>query len=124
VPRSDHTRVLLIEDNSRLAYSLSRLLAAHAMCIDIATDGQMGLEVARSCCHDVLLVDLILPRKSGLDLLGDLRSEGIRTPAIILTGRGSFESALEAGRLGVFAISRSRRRSLRSLEPSGPPLVN
>ncbi len=96
-------RLLFIDDDDRVLYSVGRLLESEGFHVDRAADGEVGLVRARGGQFDVILLDLLLPKRSGIDVLRQLRLEGVWTPVVILTGRGSFESALEAGRLGVAA---------------------
>jgi CheY-like chemotaxis protein len=98
--------VLFVEDDHRLADVLWRLLEADGFRVDHAPTGETGLVLARGGQYDVILLDLMLPVMSGIDLLRRLRVEGIRTPVVVLTGRGTFDSALEAGRLGASAYLR------------------
>ena len=102
-PQSEGLRVLFIEDDDRVLYSVGRLLESKGFRVERAADGQVGLLRARAGQNDVILLDLLLPKRSGIDILRQLRLEGIWTPVVILTGRGGVDTALEAGRLGVAA---------------------
>ena len=102
-PQTAERRVLFVEDDHRLAHVVGRLLETHGFRVDHASSGETGLALARCAQYDVILLDLMLPVMSGIDLLRHFRLEGIRAPVVILTGRGTFDSALEAGRLGVVA---------------------
>jgi DNA-binding response OmpR family regulator len=95
--------LLFIEDDERVLYSVGRLLESKGFHVDPAADGEVGLGRALGGEYDVILLDLLLPRRSGIDVLRQLRTAGVWTPVVILTGRGNFESALEAGGLGVAA---------------------
>jgi len=102
-PQPAELRVLFIEDDDRVLYSVGRWLESNGFRVEPAPDGELGLVLARGRQYDVILLDLPLPKRSGIDVLRQLRLEGVWTPVVILTGRGAFDSALEAGRLGVSA---------------------
>lgn len=92
--------VLVIEDDERLADLLRRGLEAESFTVDIATDGEEGEDQARLNAYDALIVDWRLPRKSGRDLLENLRNDGVKTPAIMLTALDDVEhrvAGLDAG---------------------------
>ena len=75
-------------------------LAESIYAVDVARDGQSGLEYARAADYDMLILDIMLPKMSGLELLRELRRKGNRTPALMLTARDSIDdrvSGLDAG---------------------------
>ena len=80
-------RVLLVEDDSRLAERTAEYLRDHVMDVEIASDGELGLSQAVRGGHDIVLLDLMLPRLGGLEVLRQLR-ERSRVPVIMLTARG------------------------------------
>lgn len=85
-------RVLIIEDEVRLAENVAgslREVAGYA--VDIATDGEEGLFLAQSNPYDLVLLDLMLPGMSGLDVLKALRSGGHSTPVLVVTARDEKE---------------------------------
>lgn len=94
-------RVLVVEDEVRLAENVAaslRELAGYA--VDIAHDGEDGLFLAQSNPYDLVLLDLMLPRLSGGDVLKMLRTAGQETPVLVLTARdekGSIVAVLNAG---------------------------
>ncbi|MEJ7932336.1 response regulator transcription factor [Ramlibacter sp. AN1015] len=93
-------RLLLIEDDAALRDSLARQLEADGFRVDRAVDGEDGLFQAREYPSDVIVVDLGLPKLSGLSLVQALRKEGRTTPILVLTARGSWQDkvqGLEAG---------------------------
>src|SRR5437899_4726041 len=88
-------RVLVIEDEKRLAENVARSLRERASCaVDVALDGEEGLFLAESSSYDLLLLDLMLPKHSGLDLLLRFRKNGHKTPVLILTARDEKESVV------------------------------
>jgi DNA-binding response OmpR family regulator/AraC-like DNA-binding protein len=92
--------VLFVDDDAAVVDSLGRLLTASGFQVDSAGDGETGMVLARSGAHGVILLDLRLPGMSGLEVLRQLRREGIWTPVLILTGFASIDSAFEAGSVG------------------------
>jgi len=81
-------RVLLIEDEPGLVLTLTDRLRAEGYEVGAAADGHSGLERATSEGWDVILLDVMLPGKSGFDVCRDLRQKGVATPVIMLTARG------------------------------------
>jgi len=90
------SRVLVIEDNADLAFGLKTILEFEGHDILVAEDGELGLERAKDTAPDLIILDLMLPRKGGYEVLRELRQEGMRTPVLILTAR-SQESDLVMG---------------------------
>lgn len=93
-------RLLLIEDDAALRLGLARQLEAQGYRVDQAADGADGLFQAREYPVDLAIVDLGLPKLSGLAIVQALRAEGRTLPILILTARGSWQdkvSGLEAG---------------------------
>ncbi|MBY4896888.1 response regulator transcription factor [Cupriavidus sp. AU9028] len=80
-------RVLLIEDDAMIGESVRLGLRQENFAVDWVRDGEAGLAAARMPEHDIVLLDLGLPRRSGLDVLAGLRGGGSRTPVLILTAR-------------------------------------
>ncbi|HWI82295.1 response regulator transcription factor [Ramlibacter sp.] len=93
-------RLLLIEDDPALRQGLARQLAADGYRVDEAADGADGLFQAQEYPVDLAIVDLGLPKLSGLAVVQRLRAEGRAIPILILTARGSWQdkvTGLEAG---------------------------
>jgi two-component system response regulator PhoP len=93
-------RLLLIEDDAALRLGLARKLEADGYRVDQAADGEDGLFQAREYPVDLAIVDLGLPKLSGLVVVKRLREEGRTLPILILTARGSWQDkvvGLEAG---------------------------
>ena len=88
-------RVLVIEDEPRLAGNIARSLRESAgYAVDIAHDGQEGLFLAESNEYDAILLDLMLPQLDGMQLLGRMRKAGQRTPVLVVTARDDKESVV------------------------------
>jgi DNA-binding response OmpR family regulator len=94
------THVLLIEDDSRIREIVERGLGARGYVVSSAADGKAGIELASKLDIDLVLLDLILPGKKGLEVLEELRALKPRLPVIALTAlddTGSKVGGLEAG---------------------------
>ena len=88
-------RVLIVEDEPRLAENVARSLRESAgYAVDVAPDGEEGLFLAEANVYDALLLDLMLPKLSGLEVLTRLRNAGQATPVLVLTARDDKESVV------------------------------
>ena len=88
-------RVLVIEDEKRLAHNIARSLReACGYAVDIAFDGEQGLFLAAGNAYDAICLDLMLPAISGTEVLGRLRGLRLRTPVLILTARDETTSVV------------------------------
>jgi DNA-binding response OmpR family regulator len=96
-----NVRVLVVEDHAGLAKNVARALRESAgYAVDVSLDGQDGLFMGESNPYDLILLDLMLPKMDGLEVLRGLRRKNIRTPVLILTSRDDKESTvslLDAG---------------------------
>ncbi len=81
--------LLLIEDDPALHTTLQRSLVRAQMRVDVCSDGSLALDRWRSAEPDVVVLDLSLPGVDGLDILKAARAEGLGTPVLILTARGT-----------------------------------
>lgn len=93
-------RILIVEDEKRLASGLKRGLEAEGFAVDVALDGTDGLWMARENPYDLLVLDLMLPGINGYKICSTLRDEANWTPIIILTAKdGEFDEteALDSG---------------------------
>lgn len=82
-------RLLIIEDDVNILNYLKKELVTNGLCIDIANNGIEGEEKAFVNDYDLILLDLSLPDKNGIDILKYLRNEKIDTPVIVITGNNS-----------------------------------
>jgi len=82
-------RLLVVEDEMKVASFLKRGLEGENYAVDVSTDGEDGLHLATTQEYDLILLDILLPKVNGLDVLQKLRDRNIRTPVIMLTARGS-----------------------------------
>jgi DNA-binding response OmpR family regulator len=93
-------KVLLVEDSERLSRSLGRGLGKLGYTVDLATDGETGLGFAETYDYDVIVLDLMLPRLSGLELLQRLRGRDRGPHVLILSARDRVEDRVKGLRLG------------------------
>jgi two-component system copper resistance phosphate regulon response regulator CusR len=93
-------RVLLIEDKKKTAAFLAKGLQEDGLTVEVAYDGESGLNLARASKHDLLIVDVMLPKKDGWDVVTELRKSGLRTPILFLTARDSVRDRVKGLELG------------------------
>ena len=94
------TRVLIAEDEARIASFLEKGLRANGFQTEVAADGEEALYLGQTGRFDLLILDIGLPRKDGFEVLRDLRRAGSSLPVIVLTARSSVSdtvAGLEAG---------------------------
>lgn len=84
-------RILIVEDETLLAETLADILSQAGYASDIASDGESGLDNARSGIYDAVVLDVMLPKLNGFELLRRLRAEKNSTPVLMLTARGELE---------------------------------
>jgi len=80
-------RLLLIEDEPGLCLTLSDRLQKEGYSIEVANDGESGFHLATNQAYDLILLDLMLPKKNGYDICRDLRQMGLAIPILMLTAR-------------------------------------
>jgi DNA-binding response OmpR family regulator len=88
-------RILLIEDEARLANIIQRVLRTERFDVDVALTGDDGLNLALSGSYDALIVDRMLPGIEGLEIIRQLRADGVATPALVLTARADLPERVE-----------------------------
>jgi DNA-binding response OmpR family regulator len=88
-------RVAVIEDEQRLAENIAASLReTEGFAVDVARDGEEGLFLVTSNSYDALVLDLMLPHLSGIEILTRMRKEGIRTPVLVLSAKDELDSVL------------------------------
>jgi len=80
-------KVLVVEDEPKSAAYLSKGLGESGFVVDVAHDGENGLSLARGGGYELIVLDVMLPRRDGLSVLAELRRGGAQTPVILLTAR-------------------------------------
>ena len=93
-------RILLVEDDAGLALTLSDRLRSENYQVEVAHDGETGLTIAEKQPFDLILLDWMLPRRSGIDVCRDLRQRKINTPILMLTARGQTMDKVVGLKLG------------------------
>lgn len=84
-------RLLLVEDEKKVARFIKKGLEEEGYAVDLASDGRIGLSMGLDGVHDVIILDINLPAMSGLEILKNLRRENILTPVLLLTVRATIE---------------------------------
>jgi len=84
-------KILVVEDEHKIANSIKKGLEQEGFAVDVAYDGNAGYDFASSGEFDVIVLDLMLPYLSGIDICKNLRKEKIQTPILILTAKGELD---------------------------------
>ena len=93
-------RVLLIEDEQGLVMTLSDRLSSEGYAVESALDGETGLALATERAFDLIILDIMLPKKDGLAVCRDLRARGIAAPVLMLTARGELTDRVSGLKIG------------------------
>ncbi len=93
-------KILIVDDDAAIRESLETFLAFEGYQVDLAVDGTSGLLALESKAYDLVLLDLMMPDRSGLEVLKDLRQRDVETPVMVITAYGSVENAVAAIKLG------------------------
>jgi len=93
-------RILVVEDDDVAADYVRKGLMEAGHVVDLAGDGELGLEMAKAADYDALVLDRMLPKRDGLSLLKELRSDGDKTPVLILSALGEVDQKVEGLRAG------------------------
>lgn len=88
-------RILVVEDEKKVAGFIKKGLEEESYAIDVAYDGVEGEYMASINDYDVIVLDIMLPKKSGFDVVKDLRAKNIKTPVLLLTARDSVEDKVK-----------------------------
>lgn len=84
-------RILMVEDEKYMARAVAEVLKKNHYTVDLAHDGQYGLDCALSNIYDIIILDIMLPERDGLSILEEVHRNRIETPVILLTARGQLE---------------------------------
>ncbi len=88
-------RILVVEDEIGLADAIGAILKKERYIVDIANDGQTGLEYALTDEYDCIILDIMLPKMNGLDVLTYLRVKEIETPVLLLTAKSEIDDKIK-----------------------------
>src|SRR5438128_2335303 len=94
--------IMLIEDNERMAHVLAQHMEMEGHTVVLAADGEKGIEEFRRQKVDLVLTDLKLPAKSGLEVLQAVKDENPMIPVVVMTAHGTIETAVKAVKEGAF----------------------
>jgi DNA-binding response OmpR family regulator len=95
VPGDARPRILIVEDEAKVAKALADGLAAERFDTRVAATGEEGFFLVSSESFDVILLDLMLPNRGGLEILAALRARGLQTPVLILTAKDTVEDRVQ-----------------------------
>lgn len=87
-------RILVVEDEHKIANSLKKGLEQESYAVDVAYDGEEGYDLASSESYSAIVLDLMLPKMDGIAVCRKLREEKIHTPILILTAKGELEDKI------------------------------
>jgi two-component system, OmpR family, manganese sensing response regulator len=88
-------RILLVDDETELTDPLSRLLKREGYTVDAAYDGEKGSQMAKNNTYDLLILDWMLPEKTGLEICQELRQQGKATPVLFLTAKDTLDDRVQ-----------------------------
>lgn len=88
-------RILIVEDEARMAQTIQSLLKKQNYISDIASDGEEGLDNILSGIYDLVILDVMLPKMDGFQVLESVRAQGIQIPILMLTARSSVNDRIE-----------------------------
>jgi len=93
-------RILVVEDEKKVASFIKRGLEQESYAVDIVHDGEEGENYARTNDYDAIILDIMLPKKNGLEVLKSLKEAHVEAPVILLTARDSVEDRVKGLNLG------------------------
>lgn len=93
-------RILIVEDDDRIVGYMKRGLEAEDHEVQIAPDGQKGMDLGESLPFDLILLDIFLPEKNGLEVCRYLRAHEVKTPIFMMTARDTVDLKKEGYRAG------------------------
>jgi two-component system copper resistance phosphate regulon response regulator CusR len=93
-------RILVIEDDPTVGQYVKRGLEEHRCAVDLTTDGEEGERRASSEAYDLIVLDMRLPGKSGIDVLHSLRAKGFQRPVLVLTAQDAVDAKVATLRAG------------------------
>ncbi|HIW21775.1 MAG TPA: response regulator transcription factor [Candidatus Dorea intestinavium] len=93
-------KILIVEDEVQLLAALKDIIAAKGDQVDVATNGIKGEELALTGTYDIIILDIMLPGKNGLEVLKELRKEKIKSAILLLTAKAEVEDKIKGLDLG------------------------
>src|SRR5262245_22757367 len=92
--------ILVVEDEQRLAALLKRVLTEERHTVDVAHDGNTGLDLAVSDTYDLVILDVMLPGRDGMAVCRQMRHDHVMTSVLMLTARGAVEDRVQGLNIG------------------------
>ena len=87
-------RILIVEDNEKLAKYTKQMLAEEGYAVDVVLDGESGERMIRNGNYDLVVLDIMLPKKDGISVCKSLREDNLNLPIIMITARGELEDKI------------------------------
>ena len=88
-------KILVVEDEKKVAAFIKKGLEEDSYRVELAADGEKGKEVALQHSFDLIILDILMPKKDGLTLLKELRAQRISTPVLMITAKGSVDDKVK-----------------------------
>ena len=88
-------RILLVEDDGKVASFIRKGMEEEGYAVDVAADGETGLQMGLDRLHDLVILDVMLPRKPGFQVVRELRQVKVATPVLMLTSRDTIEDKVQ-----------------------------
>jgi OmpR-family two-component system manganese-sensing response regulator len=88
-------RILLVDDEAEMVDPLSRILSREGYTVDVAYDGDRGSQLTTQHAYDLLILDWMLPRRSGLDICQQVRAQGSSIPVLFLTAKDTIDDRVQ-----------------------------
>ena len=88
-------RILIVEDEVFLAEAIEQILKKNNYAVDLAHNGEYGLDCGLSGIYDIIILDIMLPKMNGIDVLKELRKNKIQAPVILLTAKGDTQDKID-----------------------------
>ncbi|MDH3324605.1 MAG: response regulator transcription factor [Candidatus Peregrinibacteria bacterium] len=93
-------KILIAEDDGNMRDMLKMAFENNNFSVDVASDGEIALSKAQDGDHDIILLDLMLPKKIGFEVISELRDQGVETPIMVISGALDAENREKAFALG------------------------
>jgi DNA-binding response OmpR family regulator len=87
-------KILYVEDEKYMARAVAQVLKKNNYSVDLAHDGESGLDLAASGVYDIVILDIMLPKRDGISILQEMRRQNVATPVILLTAKGETEDKI------------------------------
>ena len=99
---TDQSKILVVDDQKAIRDGLRMVLEGFGYAVSVAPDAETALTMVEEAPQDLVIIDLNLPGKSGLELIDELQERNVESTLVVLTGNATIDSAIKATRRGVF----------------------